>query len=149
MVIRVPMIRRTVNRPARHAYRAYALLLVLLVMLVLSAAAFLVAAQLQSRMASTFDETRNVHLRNLVDSGVAMGLARIHEDRFWTGKFRQRMDGGLVECTIEMDSGSRRKLYVEAEYGAERWRYLFDVRAWPRPPTVVGQRFLPLGSEKR
>ena len=137
------------TRPSNHPRRGYALLLVLVVMLLLSAAAFLVAAQMQSRMASTLDEARNVHLRNLVDSGVALGLARIYEDRYWTGEFQQRMDGGLVMCKIEMDSGSRRKLYVDAEYGSERWRYLFEVRAWPTPPMVTGQRFLPPGSEKK
>lgn len=132
----------------RRPRRAYALLLVLVVMLLLSAAGFLVAARMQTRMASYLDEARNVHLRNLVDSGVALGLARIHEDRYWTGEFRQRMDGGLVQCKIEMDSESMRKLYVEAEYGSERWRYLFTIRASPRPPRVIGQRFLPPGSEE-
>ena len=121
--------------------RAYALLLVLLVVLLLSAAAFLVAAQMQSRMASAQDEGRNVHLRNLVDSGVALGLARIAENRFWSGKFGQEMDGGVVECQIELDSGDRRNLIVAAEYGGEKLRYLFEIRAASRP-RVLDQELL-------
>ncbi|MDA8018820.1 MAG: hypothetical protein MPN21_15370 [Thermoanaerobaculia bacterium] len=130
----------------RPAHSAYALFLALIVVLVLSAAAFLVAAQMQVRMASLQDEGRNVHLRNLVDSGVALGLARISEDRYWSGSFTQAMDGGFVECTIELDTGSRRKLLVEAEYGGEQWRYLFQIHVTSSRPRVVGQQLIPPGT---
>lgn len=122
--------------------RGYALILVLLVLVVLSAAAFLVAAQIQMRIAGALDEARNVHLRNLVDSGAALGLARITEDRYGTGTFSQTLDGGSVSCTLEIVAGSRRNLRVDAEFGGEVWSYLFVVQLSTGPPRIVDQRFL-------
>lgn len=133
------------DRTDRSGSRGYALLLVLLIVLLLSAAAFLVAAQMQSRMASAQDEGRNVHLRNLVDSGVALGLAQITEDRYWAGKFSQEMDGGEVECRIEIAPGNTRDLLVEATYGGEQRRYLFEISVASSRPVVVDQRLVPAG----
>jgi hypothetical protein len=124
------------------------MLLVLLVVLLLAAAGFMVAAQMQSRMASTLDEARNVHLRNLVDSGIAMSLARISQDRYWTGSFTESLDGGKVKCTATMMPSNRRALSVLAEYGGEQREYrlviLVPVKGLPR---VEDLRLVPVASE--
>lgn len=124
------------------------MLLVLLVVLLLAAAGFMVAAQMQSRMASTLDEARNVHLRNLVDSGIALSLARISDDRYWTGSFTESMDNGTVTCTAAMMPSNRRSLRVLAEYGGEQREYRLVILVPVTDlPHVVGMRLVPVTSE--
>lgn len=108
---------------------SYALLLALLVMMTLSAAAFLVIAQMHLRLASALDESRNVHLRVLVDSGVALSLGRISEDRDFAGPIEQRLNRGTVRCDVASLGGSRRRVRIQAEYGGERRTYVAEVSA--------------------
>jgi type II secretory pathway component PulK len=115
------------SSPTDDDQRGVALLLVLLVVVLLAAAGFMVAAQMQSRMASTLDEARNVHLRNLVDSGISLSLARISEDRYWTGSFTESLDGGAVTCQVEMLPMNQRSLRVRGEYGGARRTYVLAI----------------------
>jgi hypothetical protein len=124
------------------------MLLVLLVVLLLAAAGLMVAAQMQSRMASTLDEARNVHLRNLVDSGIALSLARISQDRYWTGSFTESLDGGRVTCTATIMPSNRRALSVLAEYGGERQHYRLVILVPATGlPSVVDLRLVTPGAE--
>ena len=97
----------------------FVLFVVLIAILLILSAGALVAIHLQGRHLLVTDQVRNVHVRALVDSGIAHGLAKIYEDNGYSGGERLELDGGEVFVSVSFATADRFWIDAWARYRGE------------------------------
>jgi type II secretory pathway component PulK len=124
---------------ARCADSGQALIFALLVLVLASIAAAFVAEDLALRERELQEEGVRMHVRALLDGGLADALARIADDR--AVRRDERWGGGVTRVEAKALPGNRVRLVVRAEYAARSGEVEAIVqKSLTGPPQVVAWR---------